>query len=241
MKEFFTRELKKPAGPDSLNLVVFTAGGVAAGKTTSLSQFPELIERSKRAQIIVDSTFSSLKGATRLMNEVLGSGKRVNIFYVHRDPMESFVNGALIRARETGRTLPLTYFLNTHMGAPKVLLTMVERYKNDPRVEITIIDGSRGIGNAVIADTKFLEGVLQSYDRERLMAQLQQALEEAHKKGKRGKEGGVSELIYRSFKGTLFDKAKTAPAKRQSKIRHPDYRDGTTIPVSGGLMAPSPS
>ncbi len=217
VKEFFKRELKKPVDPNGLNLVVFTAGGVAAGKSTSLKQFPELIDRANRAQVVVDSTLSSMRGANRLIGETLGAGKKLNIFYVHRDPMESFVNGALKRARENGRTLPLDYFLNTHMGAPKVLINVAKRFRGDPRVEITVIDGNRGIGNAVIADIKFLERVVQKYNREELRKALFRALEDAHKKGKRGKDGGISEIIYRSFNDTLFEKAKDSPGSKQSK------------------------
>jgi len=227
VKEFFKRELKKPVGPDALNLVVFTAGGVAAGKSTSLKQFPELTDRAKRAQIVVDSTLSSLKGANRLMGQVLGAGKKVNIFYVHRSPMESFVNGALKRARENGRTLPLDYFLKTHMGAPRVLLHVAKQYRDDPRVEITVIDGNRGIGNAVITDLKFLERVINKYKREELRAELFRALEDAYKKGKRGEKGGISEIIYRSFKDDLFGKVHGSPGSEQGKIHQHQNRKTT--------------
>lgn len=217
VKEFYKRELKKPAGPNALNLVVFTAGGVAAGKSTSLKQFPELTDRAKRAQIVVDSTLSSLKAANRMIGKALEAGKSVNIFYVHRDPMESFVNGALKRAKENGRSLPLDYYLNTHMGAPRVLLHLAKRYRDDSRVEITVIDGNRGIGNAVIADLKFLERVINKYKREELRAELFRALENAYKKGKRGEQGGISEIIYRSFKDDLFEKVPSSPRSEQGK------------------------
>ena len=131
--------------------------------------------------------------------------------------MESFVNGALKRARENGRTLPLDYFLNTHMGAPKVLINVAKRFRGDPRVEITVIDGNRGIGNAVIADIKFLERVVQKYNREELRKALFRALEDAHKKGKRGKDGGISESFIGPLMTLCLRKRRTLLA--QSRVR----------------------
>jgi hypothetical protein len=100
-------------------------------------------------------------------------------------------------------------------------------------VEITVIDGSRGIGNAVITDVKFLERVLQQYNREELRAALFRALEDAHKKGKRGKEGGISEIIYRSFNNTLFEKAKDSPASKRSQNPKIRYHKTTSVRESG--------
>lgn len=234
VKEIYKRELKKPAGPDALNQVVFTAGGVAAGKSTSLKQFPRITNLSKRAQIVVDSTLSSLKAAIRMIEQALEAGKTVSIFYVHRDAMESFVNGALPRAEENGRTLPLDYFLKTHMGAPRVLLHVAKRYRDDLRVAITVIDGNRGVGSAVITDLKFLERVINKYKREELRAALLRALDDAYKKGERGEKGGISEIIYRSFKDGPFEKIHRSPSSEQDE-NPPHESQKTTVKRESGI------
>ncbi|MGH7488857.1 MAG: hypothetical protein ACREMY_25130, partial [bacterium] len=117
--------------------------------------------------------------------------------------VDSLTGGALPRAEKNGRTLPLEAFLDTHLGAPEVLLKIAETYKGDKRVEIAVIDNSRGRGQAALADMNFFRAVAAKYTRQDLMAKLKRALEEAHEKGKRGEKDGVSEIIYRGFKGNV--------------------------------------
>ena len=119
----------------------------------------------------------------------------------YREPVESFVGGALPRAERMGRTIPLEAFLRTHLDAPKVLLQVAEKYKSDSRVAIAVIDNSRGRGKAAISDLKFVRNVVAKYTPQELRARLLRALEDAYEKGKRGEKGGLSEAVYRGFKG----------------------------------------
>jgi uncharacterized protein (UPF0254 family) len=200
-KEIYRRELKKTAGRDERNQVVFTAGGAGVGKTTSIHQVPGLGQTVEAAQIVYDTTLSSLKSSMERISQALDAGKMVSIIYVYRDPIDSLVGGALPRAERNGRTLPLEAFLDTHVGAPDVLLKVAETYKGDKRVEIAIIDNSGGRGKAAVADLKFVQAVARKYTRDELKAKLLRALENAYEKGKRGEKDGISELVYRAFKG----------------------------------------
>jgi hypothetical protein len=201
VKEIYRRELKKPAAANERNQVIFTAGGAGVGKTTSIHQVPRLGNALDAAQIIYDTTLSTLKSAMERISQALAAGKTVSIVYVYRDPVDSLANGALPRAEHNGRTLPLEAFLDTHLGAPGVLLKIAEAYKNDKRVEIAVIDNSRGRGAAALADLKFAQSVGQKYTREDLKAKLLRALEDAYEKGRRGEKDGISEAVYRAFKG----------------------------------------
>jgi hypothetical protein len=200
-KEIYRRELKKTAGRDERNQVVFTAGGAGVGKTTSIHQIPGLGHVVEAAQIVYDTTLSSLKSSMERISQALDVGKTVSIVYVYRDPVDSLVGGALPRAERNGRTLPLEAFLDTHVGAPDVVLKIAEAYKGDKRVEIAVIDNSGGRGQAAVADLKFVQAVARKYTREELRAKLLRALENAYEKGKRGEKDGISELVYRAFKG----------------------------------------
>ncbi|HEX9444638.1 MAG TPA: zeta toxin family protein [Candidatus Binatia bacterium] len=202
-KELFKRELKKKPNQGERNVVVFTGGGAGVGKTTSIHQITGLEHAVGAAQIVYDTTLSSLKSSLDRIAQALEAGKEVSIVYVYRDPVDSLSGGALPRAERNGRTLPLEAFLDTHLGAPEVLLKIAETYKGDKRVEIAVIDNSRGRGQAALADMNFVRAVARKYTRQELMAKLKRALEEAYEKGKRGEKDGISEIIYRGFKGNV--------------------------------------
>jgi hypothetical protein len=201
VKEIYRRELKKRPGPDQLALVVFTAGGAAAGKTTAVRSSPKVADIVQPAQIVNDSTLSSWRSANQRIMQALEAGKKVAIVYVHRDPVEAFVNGALGQIDRLGRTLPLEVYLQTHVDAPRVTLQLAEKFYGDPRVAISVIDNSRGRGNAAVADLDFLRRISNKYTPQGLRAKLTVALEDAYGKGKRGEKGGISETVYRAFKG----------------------------------------
>ncbi|MEX0806624.1 MAG: hypothetical protein WD688_25395 [Candidatus Binatia bacterium] len=201
VKEIYRRELTKPAGPNNLDLVVFTAGGTAAGKTTAIKAVPGVANVVRFAQIIYDSTLSSSQSSLEKIAQALDASKAVSIVYVYRDPLEAFVNGALSQSDRMGRAVPLDVFLHTHINAPKVVLQTADKYKGDPKVAISVIDNSRGRGKAVVADLNFIREVTHKYTPEGLRAKVSQALEDAYEKGKRGETGGISEAVYRAVKG----------------------------------------
>lgn len=202
-KEIFRRELKKPAAPKERNQVVFTAGGAGVGKTTSIHQVAGLERAVAASQIVYDTTLSSFRSSQERIAQALEAGKEVSIIYVYRDPIESFVGGALPRAEKNGRTLPLGAYIETHLGAPEVLLKIADLYKDDKRLEIAVIDNSRGRGEASLSDLNFVRGIAHKYSREELETKLLRALEDAHEKGRRGEKEGISEIIYRGFKGDV--------------------------------------
>jgi hypothetical protein len=202
-KEIFRRVLKEAPAKNERSQVVFTAGGAGVGKTTSIHQIAALERAVDAAQIVYDTTLSSLKSSIDRISQALEAGKVVSIIYVYRDPIESFTGGALPRAERNGRTLPLDAYVDTHLGAPEVLLKVAETYKGDARVEIAVIDNSRGRGDAVVSDLKFVRSIAGKYTREELKTKLARALEDAYEKGKRGEKDGISEVIYRGFKGDV--------------------------------------
>ncbi len=201
VKEIYRRELKKRPGPDQLELVVFTAGGTAAGKSTAVKSSPKIAGIVQAAQIVYDSTLAGRRSAGERIEQALEAGKKVSIVFVYRDPLEAFVNGALGQVDRMGRTLPLEVYLQSHLGAPKVTLELAKKYRGDDRVAISVIDNSRGRGNAAVTDLEFLRRVSKKHAERELRAKLVAALEEAYEKGKRGEKGGISETVYRAFKG----------------------------------------
>jgi len=202
-KEIFRRVLKEAPAANERNQVIFTAGGAGVGKTTSIHQVNALEQAVAAAQIVYDTTLSSLRSSLDRIAQALQAGKEVSIIYVYRDPIESFTGGALPRAERNGRTLPLEAYIETHLGAPEVLLKIADLYKSDSRVAIAVIDNSRGRGGAAVSDLNFVRSIAGKYTREELNTKLVRALEDAYAKGKRGEKEGISEIIYHGFKGDV--------------------------------------
>jgi len=200
-REIFRRALTKGSAPDRRKQVVFTAGGAGVGKTTSIRNVADLVHAVEAAEIVYDTILSSFRSSVERITQALDAGHMVSIIFVYRDPIDSFVGGMLPRAKTIGRTLPLEIFLNSHMGAIESFPRIVEKYKDDHRVAIAVIDNSRGAGDGTVANLEFVKNMARKYSREDLKAKLLRALEDAYEEGKKGGKNGISESIYRAIKG----------------------------------------
>lgn len=199
-REIYRRALKKDSAPGRHPRVVLTAGGAGAGKTTSIRKLAELARAVQAADIVYDTTLSSVRSAVERIAQALDARRMVSIFLVYRDPIDAFVNGVLPRATSMGRTVLLEVFLDTHMAAVEVFPRIADSYKDDPRVAITVIDNHE-TENAIASDLKFIETIGRKYSRAALKIALLRALDDAHEKGKKGGANGISESVYRAIKG----------------------------------------
>jgi hypothetical protein len=200
-REIYRRALAKTPTSNQRKQVIFTGGGAGAGKTTSIQQVPGLPQAVEAAEIVYDTTLSSLKSSTDRIAQAVAAGRMVSVIFVYRDPIDSFVGGVLPRATRTGRILPLEAFLDTHIGAAVVLPKVAEAYRGNDRVAIAVIDNSRGRGKAAQSDIEFVKMAAGKYRREELRVKLFDALDAAYEKGRRGEKDGISEAIYKGIKG----------------------------------------
>jgi hypothetical protein len=200
-REIYRRALRKEAPLDRRKQVIFTAGGAGAGKTTSIRKLADLSHAVDAAEIVYDTILSSFRSSVDRISPALDAGRLVSIVFIYRDPIDSFVDGLLPRAKSIGRTLPLDIFLNSHVGSIEALPRIAEYYKDDRRVAIAVIDNSRGVEKATVADLGFAKAMARKYTRDDLKAKLLRALEDAHEKGKKGAKDGIPEDIYRAIKG----------------------------------------
>jgi hypothetical protein len=200
-REIFRRALRKEVAPDLRKQVIFTAGGAGAGKTTSIRKLADLSHAVDAAEIVYDTILSSFRSSVERISQALDAGRVVSIVFIYRDPIDSFVDGLLPRAKSIGRTLPLEIFLNSHVGSIEALPRIAENYKDDRRVAIAVIDNNRGAGDGTVADLEFVKTMARKYSREDLKTKLLRALEDAYEEGKKGGKNGISENIYRAIKG----------------------------------------
>ena len=176
-------------------MVLFSAGGAGAGKTTGIEQL--LGDLKGTVGLIYDTNMNKLGSAAQKIDQALDAGWNVTIVYTYRDPVDALVNGALPRAMGqekrfgSGRTLPIGEHLNTHVGARQVIDQLRERYAGDPRVSIEAIDNSRGRNNS--ARVSLAE--VPQLDAATLKGQLDEALQRERDAGK------ISDAVFRGFAG----------------------------------------
>ena len=205
MKRHYAEKLSKPTPEDRTNTVIFTAGGTGAGKSTGLEIIKNVNKTAAKAELTYDTNMNSFDSADKKIRQALDAGRKVHILYTYRDPVEALENGALKRAKGmeeregTGRTVPLSEHAKTHIGARQVIEQLAARYRNNGKVNIEVIDNSKGAGKAQLSSLDKLPKLKENEVRKG----LRDALERAKK------SGAISDAIYR---GTA-DYARAASGK----------------------------
>ena len=197
VKKLYAKRLAEPTPAGKFPVVVFTAGGTGAGKSSGLKMLESANPAFGKAELVYDTNMNKFSSATDKIDQALESGREVKILYTYRDPAEALRQGALTRAMNqeaefgSGRTVPLREHGNTHVGSRQVIEQLREHYKGNPKVDFTAIDNSRGRGNA--ANVNF-EDLPELSDNPELRKRLQNELEEAYRAGE------ISEATYLGFK-----------------------------------------
>lgn len=198
VKQMYAEKLSKdtPTGRD--NTVLFTAGGTGAGKTTGLQEASKVSQGIKNAEIVYDTNMNKFESADQKIQQALKAGRNVGIVYTYRDPIEAMENGALKRASRmeqemgTGRTVPIEEHFKTHMGSREVMERLQDKYGDDHRFHMMVIDNSRGPGKATV-----VSGLdkLPKLDHTVVRKGLNDVLERSYQTGK------ISQAIYEGTRG----------------------------------------
>ncbi len=171
-KQYYKKLLDDPSTKDQP--VMFTGGGSGAGKTYSLANTEGEALNNKAA--IVDTNLTDVPGSVKKIGQALDSGRKVQIKFVYRDPVEAFRKGVLPRAEKTGRTVPIDVHTGTHVGSADTIQKLAEHYKNDPRVDIQIIHN--GPNGPEVVPVDFLKD--KGYNESKLKEVLHNELKQAH-------------------------------------------------------------
>jgi hypothetical protein len=198
VKQMYAEKLSQDTPPGKENLVLFTAGGTGAGKTTGLQEAAKVSNNIQNAEIVYDTNMNTFDSADKKIKQALTAGRNIGVVYTYRDPMEAMENGALKRASRmeaemgTGRTVPIDEHFKTHMGSREVMERLQEKYGDDHRFHMMVIDNSRGPGNAAV-----VSGLdkLPKLDHTAVRKGLNDVLENAYRSGK------ISQAIYEGTRG----------------------------------------
>lgn len=180
VKELYTRKLAEQPETGDLPEVVFTAGGTGAGKTSGLMAAAKVNPDVDRAQIIYDTNMNGAKSSIQKIEQALAAGKTVRIIYTYRDPVGALLKGSLPRAKRqaakygSGRSVPLDAHIDTHVGARQSMQEIAERYKDDPRVQMHIVDNSGGKDSARVVSLDQIPQLSYDTTREQVNAALEQ-------------------------------------------------------------------
>jgi len=232
IKTIYETKLAQPTPAGFDRTVLFTAGGTGAGKTTAIRDAGEAFGKP---EIVYDTNMNTLSSAVDKVEQALAAGRTVEITYVYRDPVEALTGGAIPRAQRqadkfgSGRTVPLEEHARTHTGVRPTIEALAERYRDNPRVNITAIDNSRGRGNAQIVDLESLPRVEEDSLRERLQTSLDEA-----------RTGGLAEDLYRGFSaaGRSEGQPRNGSPPRAGDGRQPQPQDrGEVSPTETPLDA----
>ncbi|MBI2798974.1 MAG: zeta toxin family protein [Gammaproteobacteria bacterium] len=138
--------------------VMFMSGGTGSGKTTAIADVPQVKKAYNKAAFAYDGNLHSFDSAITKIDQALAAGAKVDIVHVQRDPVESLIKGALPRANRQGRTVPLESHLDTHIGSAETIQRLAERYAGNDKVKISVIDNTRGKGQAKASNLAFVKG-----------------------------------------------------------------------------------
>lgn len=138
------------ANQKTLDEPVLAMGGISgAGKTTSLKQFGVNLDNFAA---VYDTNLRSLESASRIIDAALDTGRRVQIDYVDRDPVEAFTSakgGVFHRflTRPEHRLISVDGHIANYESRT-VIPELAKKYANNPNVKIRVIDNNGALGEA---------------------------------------------------------------------------------------------
>lgn len=197
IKDLYARKLAEAPADGQLPIVLFTAGGTGAGKSSAVQGLASLGRMVDEAQIVYDTNMNGYDSARGKIEQALAAGKGVEIVLVARDPEDALVNGALPRAERqraqfgTGRTVPIQEHIRTHVGAIETVKRLASDYAGDDRVAIHVVDNSLGKGKAQERSISWLADLKYNDVEQRVRAALERERE----------AGRISAETYQGFAG----------------------------------------
>lgn len=201
----FSEATQKPAGaladyryneallnpdPEKPPVVLMTAGGTGAGKTTALTNVPELSD----VQLVYDSNLGSKRSSVQKIEAAKAAGNHVRVVFVHRDPVEALTCGVLPRAMSEGRVVGLDAHARMYRDAAENFAYLMRKYSEDSMVSFTAFDnsrGPRGMGMMPLEKAAHIR-----YSTGDLRPALLTALENEYAAGR------ISETVYRATLGS---------------------------------------
>lgn len=251
-KAMYARYLERQ-GP---GLVLFSAGGTGAGKSSGLSRFAKA--EADRADKIYDTNLSGYASSKEKIDAALAAGREILIVYTYRDIINALEDGALGRARRqeeeygSGRSLPVSEHVNTHVGAYRTMRQLIAEYGDTQGVRFLFIFNEIDRSKSrlvkfheipVLDDLEYnnlreqgIETVERAYSEGRISSQVRQGFLPADElsRGRSGDRSGDSQVAARDRERGPGEgpRARIAAAIRETGL---DLNTATTADVRAAL------
>ena len=121
---------------------LFTAGGTGAGKTSAILRNSNGAQAVAGARVIYDSNFNSFDSAMGKVELALKARCTVSVVFVHRHPVEAYLQGVIPRALEDGRTVSIEGHLRMHRDSRKTFLKMQRRLQGNEKTGFTVLSNT---------------------------------------------------------------------------------------------------
>ena len=127
--------------------LLFTAGGVAAGKTTSISK-----EVRANADLIFDGTLRETAWAQKTIEQAVRKGWKVEVSYVQR-PLAEAARGVIERTDQEGRWGSYASLPKTHAEAQHSIVELSKHFAENPQVDFDyVLNHPDGLKDLSLAD-----------------------------------------------------------------------------------------
>lgn len=153
--------------------ILLMAGGSGAGKTTALRSF----ENFNDYALVFDSNLSSKDSvATKLIDQALEQGRKVDVDLVLRDPKTAF-EGVLKRVKTRGRIVPIDIHVKNTVGSIETVRSLAKDYGERINVKVYDNNGSledvREIPIETLDNLSYNKGDLTTYLNDRVNKAVQ--------------------------------------------------------------------
>ncbi len=131
------RALAQPLNPPR-TLVLFSGGGVASGKTSALQHSEAVRNLMATTQILRDSTMANRRRVQSRIDQVLATGRPVQVIYVFT-PIEQSVRWLVDRGMREGRAVSAAATARSHWDSQETVLALADHYQGNPAVRIGLL------------------------------------------------------------------------------------------------------
>lgn len=136
------RAMARPLRPQR-NLVLFSGGGVASGKTYALTHSDAARGLMPRTEIVQDSTMSDRRRAQARIDQALARGRSVQVIYVFT-PIEQAVRWLVERGMRAGRAVAAAAVARSHWQSQATVLALADHYRGRPAVRFGLLVNGPG-------------------------------------------------------------------------------------------------
>jgi hypothetical protein len=144
-KLVYAQALAAPVPPGVQDMVVHSAGGTGAGKTTALAL---VAGTDDPPSVMYDSNMNGFGSAERRLLQGVNAGKQNRIVFVDRDidkSLHTMLSRAMHKDKDgnsMGRTVPLDAHMETHINSPTTVVQLYDKYKDHPQVSFQVISNN---------------------------------------------------------------------------------------------------